>query len=220
MGGSKGMSEWNRDIKDAPRDGTKIVIIYESNPSYQIVGWIEDAEVWQSHVNGWRFFDKQILGWMPLPKPPEKKHYSKNIECVIENIQKNYHKIMDDWCKAYLAKEYELGNGIHPGSFTIIQQPINDPKNFGYKYFIRPNTEEEIRIKENLIEEGITETPIPIEKKDEPTILNPQDMYNLFENDPESCAMFGVYSIEDLDRITKSIFKEEYWPDRLKEKHE
>ncbi len=51
---------------------------------------------------------------------------------------------------------------------------------------------------------------------DEPTILDPQDFYILFEKNPGGCALFGIETLEQLDGYVKDMFKEEFWPDRLK----
>lgn len=41
---------------------------------------------------------------------------------VIQNISENHRKIIDDWCKAYLAELYEEGKDIKPGCFTLCEQ--------------------------------------------------------------------------------------------------
>lgn len=58
---------------------------------------------------------------------------------VIKDISNQHRKIIDEWCKAFLAKEYEIGNSIHPGCFTIEQREINESGHFGYEYMIKPN---------------------------------------------------------------------------------
>lgn len=56
---------------------------------------------------------------------------------VTQKIETQHRKIIDDWCQAYLAKEYELGNDIHPGCFVIEQSPLGFEDNkVGYKYKI------------------------------------------------------------------------------------
>ncbi len=44
------------------------------------------------------------------------------LEKVVQEISNNHHKIIDDWCKAYLAQLYEEGHDIKPGSFTLNEQ--------------------------------------------------------------------------------------------------
>jgi hypothetical protein len=44
------------------------------------------------------------------------------VQKVVKEISENHHKIIDDWCKAYLAQLYEEGKGIKPGCFTLIEQ--------------------------------------------------------------------------------------------------
>lgn len=71
------------------------------------------------------------------------------IEEVTQKIATQHRKIIDDWCAAYLAKEYELGNDIHPGSFVIEQSPLQfDQHEFGYKYKI---------VKEELVTRKVDE---------------------------------------------------------------
>lgn len=35
-------------------------------------------------------------------------------------MSENHHKIIDDWCKAYLAQLYEEGVDIKPGCFSLM----------------------------------------------------------------------------------------------------
>jgi len=44
------------------------------------------------------------------------------LECAIRDIANNHRKIIDDWCKAYLAQLYEEGVEIKPGCFTLCEQ--------------------------------------------------------------------------------------------------
>lgn len=41
---------------------------------------------------------------------------------AVAEIAKNHRKIIDDWCKAYLAQLYEEGVDIKPGCFTLNEQ--------------------------------------------------------------------------------------------------
>lgn len=68
------------------------------------------------------------------------------LDKIVEQISSQHHKILDDWCKAYLAKEYELNQHIHPGCYTIIEQVLAYPQ-IGNKYFIRKNTKDEFLLK-------------------------------------------------------------------------
>jgi|GEM_PF-1410987 len=58
---------------------------------------------------------------------------------ALREISNENRKILDDWCKAYVAKEYQLGNDIHPGSFTIEQRQVNDSNQVGWDYKLVPN---------------------------------------------------------------------------------
>lgn len=42
------------------------------------------------------------------------------IEKVVSDMSENHHKIIDDWCKAYLAQLYEEGVDIKPGCFSLM----------------------------------------------------------------------------------------------------
>lgn len=51
---------------------------------------------------------------------------------------------------------------------------------------------------------------------DGPTILDPQDIYTMFEKYPGHCRCVGIYTLEDADRFVMRMFIPESWPDRLK----
>lgn len=75
------MSEW-KDIKDAPKDGTLILIVLpkENEITFQkhfLVQWVEGKGWYDSARLIWWENDSHILGWMPLPEPPKKKHQCK-----------------------------------------------------------------------------------------------------------------------------------------------
>ena len=44
------------------------------------------------------------------------------LQKVVDDISKNHRKIIDDWCKAYMAQLYEEGVEIKPGCFTLNEQ--------------------------------------------------------------------------------------------------
>lgn len=44
------------------------------------------------------------------------------LQKVIQEISANHHKIIDDWCKAYMAQLYSEGIAIMPGSVTLCEQ--------------------------------------------------------------------------------------------------
>lgn len=46
----------------------------------------------------------------------------KSLSKVVQEISQNHHKIIEDWCKAYLAQLYEEGYEIKPGCFTLNEQ--------------------------------------------------------------------------------------------------
>lgn len=72
---------------------------------------------------------------------------------ILTEIFNKKEKIIDDWCKAYIAKEYQIGNDVHPGSFTLEQRQVNDPNQVGWDYKIVPNDQEfGVRVKWEPIE--------------------------------------------------------------------
>jgi hypothetical protein len=60
----------------------------------------------------------------------------KKMQEAIQNISMNHRKIIDDFCKAYMAQRYEEGKSIKPGSFVLNEQdlPIEE-KRFGKRYW-------------------------------------------------------------------------------------
>jgi hypothetical protein len=44
------------------------------------------------------------------------------LQKVCAEIAHNHRKIIDDWCKAYMAQLYEEGVQIKPGCFTLNEQ--------------------------------------------------------------------------------------------------
>lgn len=43
-------------------------------------------------------------------------------EKAIRDISDNHRKIIDDWCKAYMAQLYEEGIKLEPGCFILCEQ--------------------------------------------------------------------------------------------------
>lgn len=41
---------------------------------------------------------------------------------AVQEISSNHRKIIDDWCKAYLAQLYEEGVELKPGCFVFVEQ--------------------------------------------------------------------------------------------------
>ncbi len=59
----------------------------------------------------------------------------KKINESIIDIQKHHHKIIDDWCKAYLAQMYEEGHNLKPGDFVLNEMECKEYGVFGRKYW-------------------------------------------------------------------------------------
>jgi hypothetical protein len=44
------------------------------------------------------------------------------IEKAVKDIMENHHKIINDWCKAYMAQIYQETGSIKPGDFILNEQ--------------------------------------------------------------------------------------------------
>ncbi len=44
------------------------------------------------------------------------------LQKIVQEIRDNHNKIIDDWCKAYLAQLYEEGKEIKPGNYILCEQ--------------------------------------------------------------------------------------------------
>jgi hypothetical protein len=63
------------------------------------------------------------------------------IENVIKDIRENHHKIIDDWCKAYMAQLYQEGHEIKPGCFTLLEQaPTYEDGKFVSRHWFKYGT--------------------------------------------------------------------------------
>lgn len=70
------------------------------------------------------------------------------IEKVVREISQNHRKIIDDWCKAYLAHLYEEGVEIKPNCFTLFHKQPSGIKEGqeGYmvhEYWFEPRDKQE-----------------------------------------------------------------------------
>lgn len=70
-------------------------------------------------------------------------NFQDELDKAVDNIRANHNKIIDDWCKAYLAQRYREGKNIDVGSFTLCQQNLSWAQNeVGFKYWFedgKPN---------------------------------------------------------------------------------
>ncbi len=63
-------------------------------------------------------------------------NFQDEIEKAVNDIRTNHNKIIDDWCKAYMAQRYKEGKSIDVGSFTLCQQNLSWAQNeVGFKYW-------------------------------------------------------------------------------------
>ena len=97
------MSEW-KDISDAPRDGSQILVCYkfreqqEQYVSQAVVSLDISHDVWEITYDC-SIPESAIIGWMPLPNPPKKKH-----RCVDSERK--------EWCcRDYPENKFQLRHG-------------------------------------------------------------------------------------------------------------
>lgn len=64
-----------------------------------------------------------------------KEDLQKGMDEAIQNIIKNHSKIIEDFCKSYLAQRFEEGKSIKPGSFVLNEQDQSKDGNFGKRYW-------------------------------------------------------------------------------------
>lgn len=78
------------------------------------------------------------------------------LQKAVHDITTNHNKIIDDWCKAYMAQRYIEGKSIDVGSFTLCQQNLSWAQNeVGFKYWFedgKPEFKDEIYSLVELIE--------------------------------------------------------------------
>lgn len=113
----------------------------------------------------------------------------KLLQEAVENISKNHRKIIDDWCKAYMAQLYEENGSIKPGDFILVEQvpTIHDYKDcLVKKYWFEPNTK--LKIDFDLCDECKNKDSISLEES---------------KNMDEWCKMsyFLIYRLESGIRI-------------------
>lgn len=62
--------------------------------------------------------------------------FDEAIEKAVHEIRSNHNKIIDDWCKAYMAQRYKEGKSIDIGAFTLCQENLSWAQNeVGFKYW-------------------------------------------------------------------------------------
>jgi hypothetical protein len=72
------------------------------------------------------------------------KEQDKILNEIVKNISENHHKIIDDWCKAYLAQQYQEGKEIKPNCFTLFHKQQDSLKgDIIHKYWFEPKEKEE-----------------------------------------------------------------------------
>lgn len=62
----------------------------------------------------------------------------KKIEEAVRDIAANHRKIINEWCKAYLAQTYEETGSIKPGDFTLNEQWWEENGKMGKRYWFTP----------------------------------------------------------------------------------
>lgn len=79
-------------------------------------------------------------------------YLDEKLQEAIDNICTNHHKILDDWCKAYLSEIYELGLELKPGCFVLNQMQVNEEGKIGWKYWftLKENNMNEAALKSTI----------------------------------------------------------------------
>lgn len=61
------------------------------------------------------------------------------VDRACREIAFNHHKIIDDWCKAYMAQIYQETGSIKPGDFILNEQNLNWKEGkLGKRYWFEP----------------------------------------------------------------------------------
>lgn len=91
------MTDW-RPIETAAKDGESILGYCEKEELFEVIFWCnyeDDGTSWCSQVwgqkKGWNTNSREIFDathWMPLPKPPKKKH-----SCFVDGIAVNRNEV-------------------------------------------------------------------------------------------------------------------------------
>lgn len=70
-------------------------------------------------------------------------NFEEQIQNAVNEIRTQHDKIIDDWCKAYMAQRHQEGKSIDVGSFTLCQQNLSWEQNkCGFRYWFedgKPN---------------------------------------------------------------------------------
>lgn len=64
------MTDWRRDIENAPRDGSYILVSLKERHWYdgpQVVCWHARESYWWLS-EGWSYTDDEIAGWFAIPQ--------------------------------------------------------------------------------------------------------------------------------------------------------
>lgn len=70
----------------------------------------------------------------------------KIIDDVVKDMIQNHEKIIDDWCKAYMAQLYQEGYKIKPGMFILNEQETLLKNGFhGKRYWFSLKIHENLR---------------------------------------------------------------------------
>lgn len=73
-----------------------------------------------------------------------KKKQEEFFEKAVREISQNHHKIIDDWCKAYLAHLYKEGVDIKPNCFTLFhKQPSGLTGDLKHEYWFELREKQE-----------------------------------------------------------------------------
>lgn len=134
------------------------------------------------------------------PQEQEKiKDQEKVFAKIVEDITKNHRKIIDDWCKAYLAHLVEEGVEIKPNCFTLFHKQPNSLKdgNMVHEYWF------ELREKQETANDKLLHQ---VMKKLHDLIDHVNYMHDKLRGDPEKIP--ALIALDEIKEFLNFVDKE------------
>ena len=69
------------------------------------------------------------------------------LDKAVQDISMQHRKIINDWCKAYMAELYEAGFELKPGNFILNEQDCWEGTKFYKKYWFTLKDEPPVYVK-------------------------------------------------------------------------
>ena len=88
--------EWNYNLDEMPKDGSLIIgLVKDTDLGMSILSCKDQCIRWES--NNGTYYTRDIVAWMPAPKPAKKKH-----ECVLSGV---FSRLI---CKTYGSDKFMI----------------------------------------------------------------------------------------------------------------